>query len=349
MKLNLSSLTAAALLLCAAPAFPQAAATATNVPDLPYKAVPGFFETPPGDYQGESQGTATNSKGDIFVFFRGNPGSRLWEFDKAGKFIREIGKGYYGFLFAHWCAWILQDNIWAVDEGTNVITKFSPDGSKVLMVLGHRPPVAGGSSPPLTVPIRRTRNTPSAARPTWAGTSRSDIFVADGYCNNRVVKYDRNGRFLAEVGSETSRQGARPIQPAACARGRSCRASSMSPTAATTGISARQRPEAENRLHECRVRPGLTASRKARTNICSPPTPIPMAIGREAGPTPARSTRWSWTARCSANSAMPARCRRLPGRAHDGLPQSRRDRRRRDRILACTEARPKPRPPAVTR
>src|ERR1700678_3551860 len=131
-------------LLCAAPAFPQAAATAQNVPNLPYKAVPNFFETPPADYLGESQGVATNSKGDIFVFFRGTPGSRLWEFDQTGKFVREIGKGYYGFLFAHMVRVDAQDNIWTVDEGTNVITKFSPDGSKILMVLGYRPSVMDG-------------------------------------------------------------------------------------------------------------------------------------------------------------------------------------------------------------
>ena len=102
MKLNLLSVTAtAALLLCAAPCFAQAAATAQNVPDLPYKAAPNFFQIPPGDSMGEAQGVATNSKGDIFVFFGGNPGGRLWEFDGTGKFIREIGKGYYGFLFAH--------------------------------------------------------------------------------------------------------------------------------------------------------------------------------------------------------------------------------------------------------
>src|SRR5262249_44999189 len=28
------------------------------------------------------------------------------------------------------------------------------------------------------------------------------IFISDGYCNNRVVKYDKNGRFVAQVGSE---------------------------------------------------------------------------------------------------------------------------------------------------
>ena len=33
---------------------------------------------------------------------------------------------------------IKQDNIWAVDEGTNMVIKFSPEG-RVLMVLGRRP------------------------------------------------------------------------------------------------------------------------------------------------------------------------------------------------------------------
>ena len=36
----------------------------------------------------------------------------------------------------------------------------------------------------------------------WAGTRKGNIFVSDGYCNNRVVKYDKNGRFLAQAGSE---------------------------------------------------------------------------------------------------------------------------------------------------
>jgi len=95
------------------------------------------------------------------------------------------------------------DNIWTVDEGTNLVTKFSPDG-KVLMVLGRRPPAVDG---PVVFPAGP--NQPSQkyifCRPTDVGFDpQGNIFVSDGYCNNRVVKYDKNGRFVAQVGSEKS-------------------------------------------------------------------------------------------------------------------------------------------------
>src|SRR5262245_9378727 len=140
---------------------------------MPYEAVPGFFHgIPAGDYLGELQGIATNSKGHIFAFFRG-PNSRLWEFDQTGKFIKEIGKGFYGFQFAHSVRVDRHDNIWTVDEGTNVVTKFDPTGTKVLMVVGHRPSQAEGPMPPPKAAIRRTRNTRYAGLRMWPGTSRT--------------------------------------------------------------------------------------------------------------------------------------------------------------------------------
>ena len=60
-------------------------------------------------------------------------------------FLKEIGKGYYGFEFAHSVRVDKDDNIWTVDEGTNLVTKFSPEG-KVLMVLGRRPPAVAVES-----------------------------------------------------------------------------------------------------------------------------------------------------------------------------------------------------------
>ena len=44
-------------------------------------------------------------------------GSRLFEFDQNGKYVREIGVGIYGFLFAQSVRIDPQDNIWVVDRG----------------------------------------------------------------------------------------------------------------------------------------------------------------------------------------------------------------------------------------
>src|SRR5437763_12983584 len=121
----------------------QQKATAQNVPEIPYTSVPNFLKMPAGETLGEAIGVATNSKGHVFVYHR-SANTRLWEFDKNGAFVKEIGKGYYGFEFAHSVRVDPQDNIWTVDEGTNMVTKFSPEG-KVLMVLGRRPPAIGGA------------------------------------------------------------------------------------------------------------------------------------------------------------------------------------------------------------
>src|SRR5262245_10939777 len=64
---------AAALVLCAGPAFPQLKATVTGVPEIPITSVPNFLKVPDGEYLGESVAVATNSKGFIYVFHRGAP------------------------------------------------------------------------------------------------------------------------------------------------------------------------------------------------------------------------------------------------------------------------------------
>jgi sugar lactone lactonase YvrE len=191
-----------------ASAMAQQKATAQNVPDIPYTSVPNFLKVPAGETMGEAVGVATNSKGHVFVFHR-SANTRLWEFDRTGAFVREIGKGYYGFEFAHSVRVDAQDNVWTVDEGTNTVTKFSPEG-KFLMVLGRRPPAVEG--------VLATAGGPNApaqkylfCRPTDVGWDpQGNIFVSDGYCNNRVVKFDKDGRFLAQAGSETA--GSQPGQ-----------------------------------------------------------------------------------------------------------------------------------------
>jgi sugar lactone lactonase YvrE len=176
-----------------------ARAKAQNVPEIPFDVVPNFLKLPAGLYLGEGIGVATNSKGHVFVYTRSQE-TRLFEFDAKGSFLREIGEGLYGFAFAHAVRVDSQDNIWAVDEGSNMVIKFNPEG-RVTMLLGRRPePVDAGAAAqaaPASTPGPYTFNRPTDV----AWDAAGNIFVADGYGNSRVVKYDKSGRFIATVGT----------------------------------------------------------------------------------------------------------------------------------------------------
>jgi sugar lactone lactonase YvrE len=184
------------------PAQTKARAKAQNVPQIAFHSVPNLLKLPPNLYLGEGIGVATNSKGHIFVYTRSQL-TRLFEFDSKGNFVREIGEGLYGFAFAHCVRVDPQDNIWAVDEGSNMVIKFNPEG-RVLMVLGRRPEPADlaiAAAPSQPGPYTFDRPTDVA----W--DAAGDIFISDGYGNSRVVKYDKNGRFIATVGTKGSGQG----------------------------------------------------------------------------------------------------------------------------------------------
>ena len=198
------------------------------IPEITFDASADMLKLPADVYFGEVAGVATNSKGQIFVYTRtGNPtvglgnsrlfthgGSRLFQFDRSGSFMREIGQGLYAFLFAHAVRVDPQDNIWIVDEGSNQVVKFSPDG-RVLMVLGRKPEAVTIRTPPAANSTAQPsgRGTGAAAGAGGAGDqfvrpsdvafdSEGNIFVADGHgANTRIAKFDRNGRFVLSWGT----------------------------------------------------------------------------------------------------------------------------------------------------
>src|SRR5579862_2986551 len=191
-----------------------------DVPEIKFDSVPNALQLPAGLYLGEVGGVATNSRGDIFVYTRtGHPtitigtarpfahgGSRLFQFDRSGKFVREIGKDSYGFMFAAQVRVDRNDNIWVVDQMTNMVMKFDPQG-RVALLLGRK-------AESVPIPARPTtgdgagQQTDLFDRPTdVAWDSAGNIFVADGMGNARIAKFDRDGKFIKSWGQKGAAPG----------------------------------------------------------------------------------------------------------------------------------------------
>src|SRR5579872_6487176 len=139
------------LVLCVAPSFAQ-----QNVPEIPFESVPDFLKLPPGQNLGEVPGVAVNSKGHVFVFTRemgsvsgpayGAAAAQLLEFTADGQYVREIGKGLYAWAEAHSVRIDKNDNIWAVDKGSDMIVRFNPEG-RVVWVFGRKHEAADDPHP----------------------------------------------------------------------------------------------------------------------------------------------------------------------------------------------------------
>ena len=140
------ALITAALVLIATPCLTQQSIAQQSVPQIPFDSVADFPKLPDGMNFGEVPGVAVNSKGHVFVFTRSNSANgpayaptaaQLLEFTAEGDFVREIGKGLYAWAFAHSVRIDKDDNIWAIDKGSDMIVKFNPAG-RVQWVFGRR-------------------------------------------------------------------------------------------------------------------------------------------------------------------------------------------------------------------
>jgi NHL repeat len=221
------TLVLAATALAAVPA-----AAPAQVAEIAYDSA-NPLTLPDGLYLGEVAGVATNSKGDIFVYTRtGHPtvtigtarpfahgGSQLFQFDSSGKFVREIGKDIYGFLVAEQVHIDPQDNIWVVDQYSNMVIKFDPQGQVALLLGRKAEAVDLPVRPPAALPGNAApgsgRPSDLFVRPTdVAWDAAGNIYVADGVgqvagavTDTRVAKFTKAGVFVKSWGSKGTEPG----------------------------------------------------------------------------------------------------------------------------------------------
>jgi DNA-binding beta-propeller fold protein YncE len=130
----------------------------------------------------------------------GSNGSPIWELSGDGKSMKNFGAGL--FVFPHTVKPDAEGNIWAIDGDAkdgkgNQVFKFSADG-KVVLTLGK--PGQGGTGNDVF------------DRPTGvAFAPNGDIFISEGHAptfgNSRIMKFDKNGKFIKSFGHLGSGDG----------------------------------------------------------------------------------------------------------------------------------------------
>jgi DNA-binding beta-propeller fold protein YncE len=176
---------------------------------------------------------------------KGATAAQLFEFDQTNKYVREWGPDMYGASFAHAVRVDKDDNVWVVDEGSNMVIRFNPQGL-VTLVLGRKAEAIDyieGQERELTAAVTAARGgapeagrggagaaggrggAPGGAPATCGGggsfgrptdvtwDTQGNIFVSDGYTNSRVAKFDKDGLFIKCVGaSGRGSAGNQPLQ-----------------------------------------------------------------------------------------------------------------------------------------
>ena len=187
-----------------------------SVPEIPFESIPDPLRLPPDLYFGEATGVAVNSKGHVFVFSRGNTtgpaygasAAQLLEFGPDGKFIREIGKNLYAWSFGHAVRIDKDDNIWAIDKGSDMVIRFNPEG-RVTMVFGRKQEASDETTGPLKHPVPPLPAEDGRFRQVTdvAFGPEGDIFISDGYINSRIAKADKDGNWIKSWGNRGTNPG----------------------------------------------------------------------------------------------------------------------------------------------
>lgn len=146
---------------------------------------------PAGWKFGRVSSVATDAEGNVYVFQRGKKADPLIVFDSKGRYLRSWGRGMFG--NPHGLRVDPKGYVWVTDNGDHQVMKFTRDG-KLLMTLGIKGK-AGTDD--------KTFNRPTDI----AFTPSGDFYVSDGYGNSRVVKFNKDGKFLLAWGKRGTGPG----------------------------------------------------------------------------------------------------------------------------------------------
>ncbi len=162
---------------------------------IDFAPVDDFLKLPAGMELGPCSAVDVDSQGNIYVLQRETP--PVLCFDGSGQFLFSWGDRLIGHApdlrGAHGLRVDPADNVWIADRARHLVRKFDRNG-RLLLTLGTEDRAGTGEQ-------QFDRPADVAFGP--AG----EIYVADGYGNSRVMKFDQTGKFLTTWGRAGSGPG----------------------------------------------------------------------------------------------------------------------------------------------
>jgi hypothetical protein len=159
--------------------------------DYVYEPVEGWGTLPPRWSFKEIGAVGVDRNDNVYVFNRGE--HPMIVFDRNGNFLRSWGEGV--FPRAHGLHMGPDDTVWLTDDADHSVRQCTLDG-RMLMTLG---------TPGL--PSRFMSGEPFHRCTHTALSPKGEIYVADGYGNARVHKFDPSGRLLLSWGESGTDPG----------------------------------------------------------------------------------------------------------------------------------------------
>jgi sugar lactone lactonase YvrE len=230
VQLKRSSLIVALVILVPGLALTQTAVTPVNSGPNPYQMVENWAKLPEGRTWGSTSAVEPDRDGkSLWVAERCGANTCVnspnvdvvLKFDESGKLVKSFGAGLM--IFPHGIHVDREGNVWVTDGQDNLpraargaaatttpaaapakvighqVFKFSPDG-KILMTLGK----PGGNQP------GSPAEPGSFYQPNDVLVApNGDIFVSEGHggANSRLIKFDKTGKFIKEIGKKGAGRG----------------------------------------------------------------------------------------------------------------------------------------------
>ena len=165
-----------------------------NVPPNPNWVITNWTPTPPTGMDWQSlkllagETYDPNGQGSMLVLVQPPKPTDppVWVYDLNGKLLRTWGANL--FSQPYYASVDRFGYIWITDNKDNLVGKFTEEG-KLVMMLGKKGVSGDNTSHDLF-------NGPTDV----AVAANGDFFVADGYGNSRIVKFDKDGKFLMIIG-----------------------------------------------------------------------------------------------------------------------------------------------------